>query len=108
MGDLQDSIIELIKNTSPEKLNQLTKLLRSSPSKIETLSSTWSKTSSNKSRLDKVISSWKESGFSLDELIGILKGASFTSEYLKKEQEIDLVWTGPSSGMIPTRKPNRY
>ena len=104
MGDLQDSIIELIKNTSPEKLNQLTKLLRSSPSKIETLSSTWSKTSSNKSRLDKVISSWKESGFSLDELIGILKGASFSSEYLKKEQEIDLVWTGPSSGMIPTRK----
>ena len=47
---------------------------------------------------------WRASGVSAAELAGMLLGASHSYRAIRNEESIELVWTGPSSGLVATRK----
>jgi cardiolipin synthase len=51
-----------------------------------------------------LIAAWKISSMPCAELAGFLKGATAAYAHIKGEQEIEIVWTGPSSALIATRK----
>jgi cardiolipin synthase A/B len=48
---------------------------------------------------------WLECHFvSAGEVACAIRAAGFTSEFLNAEESVDLVWTGPNTTLIPTRK----
>jgi cardiolipin synthase len=65
---------------------------------------TWATNPGAQLRLGKLVSAWHSSAIPPIELAGMLMGASAAYHHAKAEQEIELVWTGPSSKLIATRK----
>ena len=51
-----------------------------------------------------MLTAWQETAIPPVELAGMLIGANAAYHHAKDEQDIELVWTGPSSQLIATRK----
>jgi phosphatidylserine/phosphatidylglycerophosphate/cardiolipin synthase-like enzyme len=51
-----------------------------------------------------LVERWKHAGVSSQELAGMLIGASHAYHAAKAEESIELVWTGPPSELVATRK----
>jgi cardiolipin synthase len=105
MKRLLEAIIDIVSNSPPDKIEQLSlsigKLAASSAS--HALMS-WAPNPAARTRLEKLNNAWAETDIPAFELAGMLAGASAAYHYAKSEQEIELVWTGPSSKLIATRK----
>lgn len=54
--------------------------------------------------LDRLIVGWKQSEISGDLLAGILVGASFARQQVQRDNSVELVWTGPTTPSVPTRR----
>lgn len=54
--------------------------------------------------LDRMMTAWKQSDVSSLELTGVLMGASFAHRRAQSECSIELVWTGPTTPFVPTRR----
>lgn len=54
--------------------------------------------------LDRLIATWKQTGISGDVLAGILVGAAFARQQAQRESSIELVWTGPTTPFVATRR----
>jgi phosphatidylserine/phosphatidylglycerophosphate/cardiolipin synthase-like enzyme len=105
---LLESIIELVSNSPPDKAEQLARSIAKLPSQQgATVLSGWAATPSAKTRLAKLIAAWQDTAVPPVELAGMLIGANAAYHHAKAEQEIELVWTGPSSKLIATRKTER-
>lgn len=105
MRDLLEAIIDLVSNSPPEKAEQLAYSIRKlgtskEPSKL----ANWAVTPGAKGRLSALILSWQTTEIPPAELAGMLEGAAAAYHRAKAEQEIELVWTGPPSKLIATRK----
>ena len=105
MEKLFDAITDLVSNTPPDKISQFAERLRSfgGPHASGDLKK-WAQTAAAKGCLDRLIGCWKELDLPSLELAGMLLGASYAYHAAKSEQDIELVWTGPSSELIATRK----
>lgn len=105
MEKLIEAIIELVSNSPPDKTEQLAESIRrlSGAQNAQSLTS-WAANPRAKNALTKLITAWRGVGLPPVELAGMLTGASAAYHRAKGEQEIDLVWTGPSSKLIATRK----
>jgi PLD-like domain len=55
-------------------------------------------------RLSRLVAAWRLTAIPPVELSGMLGGAGAAYHQAKAEQEIELVWTGPSSKLVATRK----
>jgi cardiolipin synthase len=102
---LLEAIIELVANSPPDKAEQLAQTIRllSNAENAATLTS-WATNPRATDRLTKLISAWRGAYIPSSELAGMLTAASAAHHRAKAEQEIELVWTGPSSKMIATRR----
>jgi phosphatidylserine/phosphatidylglycerophosphate/cardiolipin synthase-like enzyme len=102
---LIEAIIELVSNSPPDKTEQLAESIRrlSGAQDARSLSS-WSANPRAKSALTKLLAAWGGVGIPTAELAAMLAAASAAYHRAKDEQEIELVWTGPSSKLIATRK----
>jgi cardiolipin synthase A/B len=54
--------------------------------------------------LDDLVSSWKTSAISGEHLSGLLIGAAHLRRHTLREGNIELVWTGPQTPFVPTRR----
>jgi len=54
--------------------------------------------------LDRLITAWKQTGISGDVLAGILVGAAFARQQAQRENSVELVWTGPTTPFVATRR----
>lgn len=105
MDKLLRVISDLASNTPPERIKQLANLVRgfTGSSSSDNLIS-WALTPKVKESLVELTTYWRSSEISSEELAGMLLGASHAYRHAKSESETELVWTGPSSDLIATRK----
>ena len=54
--------------------------------------------------LDQLIVAWKQAGVSGEVLAGILMAASVAHRRAQSECSVELVWTGPTTPFVPTRR----
>lgn len=54
--------------------------------------------------LDRLIAVWRQTELSGDVLAGILVGAAFARHQTKRESSVELVWTGPTTPFVATRR----
>jgi phosphatidylserine/phosphatidylglycerophosphate/cardiolipin synthase-like enzyme len=105
MDRLLQAIIELVSNSPPDKAEQLAQSVRvlSGANEAATLG-WWAASPGARSRLTNLVAAWQTTDIPSAELAGMLLGASVAYQRAKAEQAIELVWTGPSSKLIATRK----
>jgi cardiolipin synthase len=104
VDELLKAIIELVSDSPPDKIGQLAEAIR----RLAGFQSSgslagWASNPRAKERLARLIATW-QADISPVELAGMLAGAGAAYHRAKGEQEVELVWTGPSSGFIATRK----
>jgi phosphatidylserine/phosphatidylglycerophosphate/cardiolipin synthase-like enzyme len=54
--------------------------------------------------LDHLIAAWRQTEISGDVLAGILVGAAFAHQKAQSESSVELVWTGPTTPFVATRR----
>ena len=105
MIDLLAAITNLVSQQKPDKVAALSKLIKQCISSDDTsVLSNWSATSQAKQHLDELVNLWKISSLSPDEIAGMILGASHAYHSAKNEEKTELVWTGPSTPMMSTRR----
>jgi cardiolipin synthase len=102
---LIDAIIDLVSNSPPDKTEQLAESIsRLSGAQNSQSLTSWATNPRAKTALAKLITAWRSVDIPAAELAAMLTAASAGYHRAKAEQEIELVWTGPSSNLIATRK----
>jgi cardiolipin synthase A/B len=103
--NLIEAIIELVSDSPPDKTEQLAESIRGLSGAQEALPFTsWDASPRARTALTKLVAAWRGAGIPAAELAAMLTAASAAYHKAKGEQEIELVWTGPSSRLIATRK----
>jgi phosphatidylserine/phosphatidylglycerophosphate/cardiolipin synthase-like enzyme len=105
MTKLWETIAELGLELHPDRITSFASLLTSikSSNDFSTIRQNLSP-SINKKLIDQLENSWKEqSQIGASEIAAALLAASKTAELSDSRGKIEMVWTGPSSGMIPIR-----
>jgi phosphatidylserine/phosphatidylglycerophosphate/cardiolipin synthase-like enzyme len=102
---LLGAISDLVSNTPPERVEQLADRVRelNGPTASGNLKS-WALTPGANERLGVLTSCWNSSGIPSGEFAGMLIGASYAYRHAESESDMELVWTGPSSELVATRK----
>lgn len=54
--------------------------------------------------LDRLITAWNQTEIPGDVLAGILVGAAFARQQAQRENSVELVWTGPTTPFVATRR----
>jgi cardiolipin synthase len=54
--------------------------------------------------LDRLIAAWRQTEISGDVLAGILVGAAYARQQVQRESSVELVWTGPTTPFVATRR----
>ena len=105
MEKLLAAIFDLISNTPTEKIRQLAACVRElpGPASAEKLN-TWPMNPDAKIRIDRLTAAWRASGILSAELSGMLLAANYAYLEASSESHTELIWTGPSTELIPTRK----
>ncbi len=108
MEDLFAAIYDLVSNTPPERIAELADEVRALPGPASSAKlNAWALTPGARTRLDRLTASWNASGTPPAELAGMLLGASHACRRANSESDMELVWTGPSSELVATRKTER-
>ena len=105
MKGLTTAIVDLVANTPQDKIMQLATAVAelSDHTDIQFLSS-WPQNAAAKGRVDRLVSTWRQTAVSASQLSGMLIGASTGYNAARAEQAVELVWTGPPSRLVATRK----
>ncbi|MCZ4262302.1 DISARM system phospholipase D-like protein DrmC [Limimaricola sp. G21655-S1] len=106
MKELLEVIADIATNTPQGKVEQLGSLITKSSGPLDAVTfDVWTTAPESRSRLKRLIDAWKVlPELSPVELSAMLRAASYVHNKVSNEQSIELVWTGPSSAMVPTRK----
>lgn len=105
MNDLLVAITDLVANQTPDKSEALSSLIKQCASSEETSAlDNWSSTPQSKQQLKELLKIWKTTLIDPDELAGMITGASYAYHTAKAEEKLELVWTGPSTPMMSTRR----
>ncbi len=105
MRDLLCAITDLVSNMPPDRICSLAgqiKAISGPPQAMEL--SEWALTPGSRQRVKNLADAWKSSDISTEELAGMVLGASHAYHTATAEQLVELVWTGPSSELVATRK----
>lgn len=99
------AIYDLVSNTPPERIEHLADSIRGLPGPASSAKlNTWPMNPDTRTRLDGLTAAWDASGVPSVELSGMLLVASRVYREARSESETELVWTGPSSELVATRK----
>jgi len=102
---LLKAIDAIVVDTHPDKIRQFANLIRENGERgMVVMPSGWSSTPTTNEQLADLFDAWEPKDVSNDELAGMLIGASHAHHEAKARQSIELVWTGPSSALVSTRK----
>lgn len=105
MTTLIAAILELAANTPPERAEFLSKLFARMVDKKRTAEvEAWALNPKAKNLLNTILTAWSENDVPSLELAGMIAGASAAYHQVRAERHVELVWTGPSSTLVPTRQ----
>jgi len=102
--DLEVAILEFVTNSTRDHADRVaSKIASSEPSSFSNVVA-MARTSIGRERLEALMSAVKMSDVLLPEVAGILKGAALAKTHLAETNQVDLIWTGPSTSLVPTRR----
>lgn len=102
--ELEVAILEFAMNSTRDHADHVAnKIASSNPTSIADVVAA-ARTPIGRSRLETLIRAVELDDVPLLEVAGILKGAALTKTHLAEATQIDLIWTGPSTNLVPTRR----
>ena len=105
MKELLDAVTTMASLISPDKAQALAIRIRKiEDGKSKTSLSDAVSTPMAKAVVDRLIDTWQATSVSSNELASMLLAASHTFESVSKHQSIELVWTGPTTPFVSTRR----
>lgn len=106
MKALLEAISAVVANAPAKKVEQLAGIVSgvSAPEEASAILP-WATAPEARERLKRLCSEWgKEKSISGAELSAMILSAGFIYDKLRNEQVVELVWTGPSSALVATRR----
>ena len=105
MDTLLEAIAEIASNSPPEQVEQLALQIRSleGPEATSSLNS-WAVNPRSAQRLKNLVEAWRKNAVPSGELAGMMIGACHALNHANAATEVELVWTGPTSALVATRK----
>jgi len=105
MQTLLDAVVDLVALVSPAKASTVASALRglASPSSAPN-PNTLADTPAARAAVGRVVAAWGQVQASGDEVAGMLLGASEARLRVERELSVELVWTGPTTRFVPTRR----
>lgn len=105
MQALLDAVIDLVALVSPAKVRTVASALRglASPGSAPAVN-TLADTPAARAALGRVVAAWGQVQASGDEVAGMLLGAAEARQRVERELSVELVWTGPTTRFVPTRR----
>lgn len=105
MQTLLDAVVDLVALVSPGKVRTVASALRGlASSDAAPSASTMAETPAARAAVARVVAAWGQVQASGDEVAGMLLGASEARARIEREQSVELVWTGPTTRFVPTRR----
>lgn len=100
-----EAVFALSAQVSPEKLESVVGRILELSEKLSGKTPTgWFSTPTASKLFDEVISQWQATDVSPQELAGLIRGASFAYDLAKNEVIAELIWTGPITPIVSTRR----
>jgi len=105
MQALLDAVLDLAALVSPAKVRTIALALRGleSPGAAPN-ANTLADTPAARAAVVRVVAVWRQVRASGDEVAGMLVGASEARLRVERELSVELVWTGPTTRFVPTRR----
>lgn len=105
MQTLLDAVVDLVALVSPAKVRTVASALRglSSPAAAPA-ANTLAETPAARAAVARVVAAWAQWQASGNEVAGMLLGASEARLRVERELSVELVWTGPTTRFVPTRR----
>lgn len=105
MTALLEAVLALVARVSPSQVEAVAERFRGTPGTREP----WGVeglvgTPPARAKLDELLDAWSASGTSGDFLAGLLIGAAHARRQAEAEVTVDLVWTGPTTSFVSTRR----
>jgi cardiolipin synthase len=105
MQALLDAIVDLVALVSPSKASAIASALRGLASPGAAPSAHMlADTPAARAAVGRVVAEWGQVQASGDEIAGMLLGASEARLRVERELSVELVWTGPTTRFVPTRR----
>lgn len=105
MKDLLDAVVDLVALVSPAKVRVVADALRgvAGPDAAPPAESLVG-TPTARAAIARLVDAWAEVTATGDEVAGMLRGASEARRRVERELSVELVWTGPTTRFVPTRR----
>ncbi|WP_439923649.1 DISARM system phospholipase D-like protein DrmC [Nitrobacter sp. JJSN] len=105
MGPLLNAVTQLVALLSPSKIEAIAFRLRGATSNDRDRSlHQIVGTPAARAALDSLTATWGQSGLPGDVVAGILMGAAHARLQSQRDSSVELVWTGPTTPYVPTRR----
>lgn len=105
MQTLMEAVVSLVALVSPAKVRTVAAALRGlSSSDAAPSVNTLVDTPAARDAVGRVVDAWGKDHVSGDEVAGMLLGASAGRVHVERELGVELVWTGPTTRFVPTRR----
>lgn len=105
MGPLLKAASELVALLSPSKIDAIASRLRgTAPQERDRELHQIVGTPAARTALDSLIVMWEQSALPGDVVAGILIGAAHARLQAQRDSSVELVWTGPTTPFVPTRR----
>ncbi|KYF59296.1 phospholipase [Sorangium cellulosum] len=105
MQALLDAVVDLVALVSPGKVRTVASALRGLASPGATPAANMlADTPAARAAVGRVVAAWGQVQASGDELAGMLIGAAEARLRVERELSVELVWTGPTTRFVPTRR----
>lgn len=102
--ELEVAIFEFAMNSTRDHADHVAnKIASSEPASLLSIA-TAARTPNGRARLEALLKNVRLSEVPLQEVAGMLRGASLAKTHLAETSQIDLIWTGPSTNLVPTRR----
>lgn len=105
MGPLLNAVSQLVTLLSPSKVEAIAARLRGTgPKERDRSLHLLVGTPAARAVLDSFITAWEQSELPGDVVAGILVGATHTRLQAQRDSNVELVWTGPTTPFVATRR----
>ena len=105
MHALLEAVVDLVALVSPARASAVASALRGLPNATGAPSATTlAEAPAARIAIVRVLEAWSGTPASGDEVAGMLVGASEARSRIEREQGVELVWTGPTTRFVPTRR----
>lgn len=105
MGPLLKAVAELVALLSPSKIEAIASRIQgATPEERDRSLDQVVGTPAARAALDLLLATWERSGLSGDVVAGVLLGAAHARLQAQRDSSVELVWTGPTTPFVATRR----